>query len=238
MTKQYDGPFSGRMEAQVSERVTNQRRHGLAKATPGLDRTFWEQRWETAHAAGMLTANRTLTETVAALPSGRALDAGCGQGADAVWLAQNGWTVTAVDFVDSALQRGRDQAQQAGPDVAARIEWRQADLSTWNPPAGAFDLVTTHYLHGIAQRDRLFRRLAAAVRPGGTLLVVGHHPSNADISGGIMPGAVFFTTADVVSVLDDGWELVTVDDDVPRRTVNHGGAEITLRSAMVRARRA
>ncbi|KUH85606.1 MULTISPECIES: class I SAM-dependent methyltransferase [unclassified Mycobacterium] len=203
-----------------------------------LDRTFWEQRWETvAHTAGMSTPNRTLTDAVVGLPAGRALDAGCGLGADAIWLAQNGWAVTAVDFVDSALQCARDRAEQMGPDVAARIEWRQADLSIWAPPPGAFDLVTTHYLHGIAQRDSLFRRLAAAVRPGGTLLVVGHHPSNADISGGTMPDAVFFTSADVVSVLDEGWELLTVDDAVPRRTADHGGAEITLRSAVVRARR-
>ncbi|WP_082686738.1 class I SAM-dependent methyltransferase [Mycobacterium sp. IS-3022] len=204
-----------------------------------LDRTFWEQRWETAaHTAGMSTPNRTLTDAVVGLPAGRALDAGCGLGADAIWLAQNGWAVTAVDFVDSALQCARDRAEQTGPDVAARIEWRQADLSIWTPPPAAFDLVTTHYLHGVAQRDLLFRRLAVAVRPGGTLLVVGHHPSNADISGGTMPDAVFFTSADVVSVLDEGWELLTVDDDVPRRTANHGGAEITLRSAVVRARRA
>jgi SAM-dependent methyltransferase len=204
-----------------------------------LDRTFWEQRWQSARAAAGAapTPNTTLTDTAANLPPGRALDAGCGEGADAIWLAERGWSVTAVDFVASALQRGRERAEQSDGDVARRIDWREADLSTWTPPAEAFDLVSTHYLHGVTQRDNLFRRLAAAVRRGGTLLVVGHHPSNVDISGGTMPGAVFFDTQDVLAALDDEWEIVRADDNVPRRTINHGGSEVTLRSAMVTARR-
>jgi hypothetical protein len=72
---------------------------------------------------------------------------------------------------------------------------------------------------------------------GGTLLVVGHHPSNADSSGEAMSTAVFFNTADLVAVLDDAWVLVTVDDDVERRTLNHEGQDVTVRAAMVRARR-
>lgn len=203
-----------------------------------LDRTFWERRWEAARRAEGAPPpgpNRTLTNAAGGLPVGRALDAGCGEGSDALWLARQGWTVEAVDFVATALERGRARAEELG--VGARIEWREADLSQWTPPVGAYDLVAAHYLHGIADRDGLFRRLAAAVRPGGTLLIVGHHPANVDISGGTMPGPVFFTTADVVGVLDDGWELVTVDDDVPRRTANHDGQVVQLRSAMVQARR-
>lgn len=201
-----------------------------------LDREFWEQRWDEARRAmgdRVMQPNRTLTDVVATLPPGRALDAGCGEGADAIWLAEHGWTVTAVDFVDTALQNGRARAEQIG----AEVEWRQADLSEWTPPSSSFDLVSTHFLHGIAQRDRLFGRLAAAVRPGGTLLVVGHHPSNAHIAGGSAMGAVFFTTDDVIAVLDDGWELVTVDDAVSRRTADKEGEPITVRAAMVQARR-
>ena len=152
-----------------------------------------------------------------------------------MWLAERGWTVLAVDFVASALERGRARATSTG--FAERIEWQQADLGAWTPPVAAFDLVTAHYLHGVAKRQAMFRRLAAAVRPGGTLLIVGHHPSNVDISGGTMPDAVFFTTADVTAVLDDGWQLLTVDDHVPRRTVDHGGETVMLRSAVVLARR-
>jgi SAM-dependent methyltransferase len=207
-----------------------------------LGKAFWEQRWETARRAagdeeGGAPPNRTLKDTASALPAGTALDAGCGEGADAIWLAERGWTVTAADFVSSALERSRRRAERKGGDVAGRIEWLEADLSTWMPTPGGFDLVSAHYLHGTAQRDNVFRRLAAAVRPGGTLLIVGHHPANADISGGTMPGAVFFTAADAVAVLDDEWELVTVDDDVPRRRANIDGTAVMLRSAMVRAHR-
>jgi SAM-dependent methyltransferase len=239
MTEQDPGIFTAEMEARVSERVTSmRRRHGLE--APELDRSFWEQRWAAARRATqgvMAPANRTLTDTAAQLSGGAALDAGCGEGSDTIWLASRGWTVTAVDFVASALNRGRDRAEQRGPDVARRIDWRHADLSEWMPPEGAFDLVSAHYLHGVAHRTDLFRRLAAAVRPGGTLLIVGHHPANLDISGGTMPGAVFFTTADVVAVLDDGWDLATVDDHVLHDTADQEGRSITLRAAVVRARR-
>jgi SAM-dependent methyltransferase len=206
-----------------------------------LDRSFWEHRWMTARRASddaSLPPNLTLIDTATALPVGTALDAGCGEAADSLWLAERGWTVTAVDFVASALERGRSRADEMGPDVADRIEWQEADLRTWTPPAASFDLVTSHYMHGIADIQSAFRRLAAAVRPGGTLLVVGHHPSNADSSGEAMPTALFFSTSDLTAVLDDDWELVTVDDDVPRRTLNHDGQAVKVRAAMVRARRA
>ena len=205
-----------------------------------LDKQFWEGRWEAARRTmGDRAAqpNRTLTDVAVTLPVGDALDAGCGEGADAIWLAEHGWSVTAVDFVDSALRNGQTRAAQKGAEVARRIDWRQADLSEWAPPSNSFDLVTTHYLHGIAQRDRMFGRLAAAVRPGGTLLVVGHHPANADIAGGAALGAVFFTTDDVIAVLDADWELVAVDDAVSRRTADTKGEPVTVRAAMVQARR-
>lgn len=203
-----------------------------------LDREFWEARWEAARRrAGSPSPNPTLTDVAAALRAGSALDAGCGEGADAIWLAEHGWHVTAVDFVDSALQIGRARAEAIDAEVARRIEWRQADLSEWAPPVHSFDLVSAHYVHGIAQRHRLFGRLAAAVRLGGTLLIVGHHSANAGIVGTTMPGAVFFTTDDLVAALDEGWQLVVVDDDVPRHTVDAEGRPITLRCAMVAARR-
>jgi SAM-dependent methyltransferase len=205
-----------------------------------LDRPFWEQRWASANHAdrvGTATPNRTLTEAVARMPAGAALDAGCGEGADALWLAELGWRVDAVDFVATALDTGRDDAERLGPDIAGRIHWQQHDLNSWTPPKNTYDLVSAHYLHGVGQRTRLFRGLAAAVRPGGTLLIVGHHPSNLDLSGGTVPRDVFFTTADVVEVLDDGWELVTVDDAVPRAATDREGRPLTLRSAVVRARR-
>ena len=117
--------------------------------------------------------NRQLVVEADGLPPGTALDAGSGEGGDALWLAERGWRVTAVDFSTVAL--GRAAARARGRGLADRVEWQHADLDSWTPPAGRFDLVTAHYLHARwTDRAGLFRRLAAAVAPGGTLLVVGH----------------------------------------------------------------
>lgn len=232
-------PFTAAVEALVSQRVTEpRRRHGLD--VPGLDQTFWEQRWQSVDsspAPAAVQPNRTLTEVAARLTPGSALDAGCGQGGDAIWLAERGWTVSAVDFVAGALTRGRLIAERSDDVAAQRISWHQQDLDTWAPSPQSFDLVSAHYLHGVARRAELFSRLAAAVRPHGTLLIVGHHPSNADISGGTMPTAVFFTSADVTAVLGEQWEVLRADDDVPRDVVGRDGQPIRLRSSLTQARR-
>jgi 2-polyprenyl-3-methyl-5-hydroxy-6-metoxy-1,4-benzoquinol methylase len=241
-----DGPTPRDTAPSNTKEKTHVTDHGAGlssaetKTQPGLDKSFWEQRWSAVQGTddhGVGRPNETLTDLALQLAPGRALDAGCGQGADAMHLAERGWTVTAVDFIATALDEGRARAQRAGEDVAARIDWQQGDLNTWSPAEGAYDLVTAHYLHGVTRREDMFRRLAAAVRPGGTLLIVGHHPSNADTSGGAMPKAVFFTTADVTRVLGDEWTFVTVDDDVPRHTTDGEGRTIRLRGAKVRAQR-
>ncbi|WP_207576371.1 class I SAM-dependent methyltransferase [Mycolicibacterium iranicum] len=232
-------PFSAEVEALVSEPNTTATRRRNSEV-PGLDQSFWEQRWQSVEGAGKpesVDPNRTLTEVAALLPPGNALDAGCGQGGDAIWLAKHGWEVTAVDFVSSALRRGRWMAEQSGDSVANRIVWHQADLNDWEPERQSFDLVSAHYLHGVARRADMFARLAAAVRPRGTLLVVGHHPSSADISGGTMPNAVFFTSADVTAVLGKQWDVIRTDDDTPRDVVTKDGKTIRLRSSLTQARR-
>ncbi len=108
------------------------------------------------------------------LKPGRALDLGCGEGADALWLAEQGWTVTALDVSAVALERGAAHAAEAGH--AERITWQQQDLTEWVPEP-VFDLVSAQFLHSplLSWRDSL-ASAAAAVAPGGTLLVVGHHP--------------------------------------------------------------
>ena len=144
------------------------------------DEAAWEERYREAVWTG--EPNRSLVHEAAALPAGAALDAGCGEGGDALWLAGRAWQVTAVDFSVTALVRGRARACELG--VGERVDFRHADLRTWTPPAGRFDLVTAHYLHlPSAVRGPLFERLAAAVAPGGTLLVVGHLLGEGPASG-------------------------------------------------------
>ncbi|TFV50344.1 class I SAM-dependent methyltransferase [Blastococcus sp. TF02A-35] len=136
------------------------------------DRESYEELYRSAPSVWSGRPNRQLVVEAADLAPGTALDAGCGEGADALWLAQRGWRVTGVDFSAVALERAAAQAREQGLDE--RVEWVQADLDEWTP-ATHFDLVTAHYLHARgASRAELFQRLAATVAPGGTLLVVGH----------------------------------------------------------------
>ncbi|TYP84638.1 class I SAM-dependent methyltransferase [Blastococcus xanthinilyticus] len=168
-----------------------------------IDRETYDELYRSAPAVWSGRANRQLVVEAADLPPGRALDAGSGEGGDALWLAERGWRVTAVDFSPVALERAGRAARARGLDD--RVEWVHADLDSWTPPAGRFDLVTAHYLHATwTDRAALFRRLAAAVAPGGTLLVVGHLHGEAWGHGEHHrhdPGALY-TADDVAAVLD------------------------------------
>lgn len=116
-------------------------------------------------------ANVRFAEVVSALPPGRALDLGCGEGGDAKWLASRGWHVVAVDISDEALRRA---AEDAG-ELASHIDFAHHDL-TQTFPEGEFDLVSAQFLQSPVDWDRytLLRRAAAAVAPGGTFVLVDH----------------------------------------------------------------
>ena len=143
-----------------------------------MDEAFWDERYGSIDKLWSGNPNPQLVDQVSDLSPGTALDAGCGEGADAIWLAQRGWRVTAVDFSRVALERGAARALHVGAEVAERITWTHADLATWVPPVETFDLVSAHFMHfPREQREPLYRRLAASVAPAGTLLIVAHHPS-------------------------------------------------------------
>jgi SAM-dependent methyltransferase len=138
-----------------------------------VDHGSYDELYRSAPAVWSGRPNRQLVVEGGVLSPGTALDAGCGEGADALWLAERGWRVTGVDFSAVALDRAAAHARARGLDD--RITWLREDLDVWTPAAGGFDLVTAHYLHSHGpDRPALFARLAGAVAPGGTLLVVGH----------------------------------------------------------------
>src|SRR5205085_8196577 len=109
-----------------------------------------------------------------------ALDVGCGEGGDALWLAEHGWQVVGVDVSQVALDRAAARAGETG--LADRTTWEQRDLLRWSPPAATYDLVTACFIHLAAgDRQAVYAALADAVVPGGTFLVAAHHPSDADV---------------------------------------------------------
>jgi SAM-dependent methyltransferase len=131
---------------------------------------YWENRYRAAGRTWSGRANAALVREVTGLEPGTALDLGCGEGGDALWLAHNGWSVTAVDIAPTALAVGAAEAAEGD-----QVDWVAADLAEWQPPT-TYDLVTSHFLHSTVElpREEILRRGAAAVAPGGTLLIVGH----------------------------------------------------------------
>jgi SAM-dependent methyltransferase len=187
-----------------------------------LDRETYDELYRSAPAVWSGRANRQLVVEAGDLRPGTALEAGCGEGGDALWLAGRGWRVTAVDFAPAALARGAARAAERG--LEDRIEWLSADLDAWTPPQRGFDLVTAHYLHATwSDRAGMFRRLAAAVAPGGTLLVVGHQHGEEWTHGRDHAGALY-TADDVAAVLDpQEWRDVVTET----RDRDPGAAERT-----------
>jgi SAM-dependent methyltransferase len=204
-----------------------------------FDEAAWEERYRSAPSVWSGQPNPQLLAEASDLPPGTALDIGCGEGADAIWLADRGWRVTAVDFSTTALERGAAHAAVLGPEIAARIEWRHADLRSWTPDPASFDLVSAQYMHlPSAERRPLFARLAAAVAPGGTLLLVGHDVSDLDTGAHrVHDPDMFFTAEEVAASLAPGeWEVLVVDAR-PRPAKSHEGEGITVHDAVVRAHR-
>ncbi|WP_154674150.1 class I SAM-dependent methyltransferase [Nakamurella lactea] len=149
--------------------------HDTAEPDSLKPQEFWDQLYLEADRRWSGNANRLLVENVDGLTPGTALELGCGEGADAVWLAGQGWRVTAVDVSPVALARAAAYAAEAG--VGDRIDWQAHDLKQ-TFPSGTFDLVCAQYLHSRqdrpAEREPILRAAAAAVAPGGTLLIIGH----------------------------------------------------------------
>ncbi len=198
-----------------------------------MDRDAWNERYAVDGLVWHADPNRFLVSEVADLAPGRALDLACGEGRNAVWLATLGWEVTGVDFSSVALAKGAGMARER--DVT--VEWIEADVVAWQPPAAAFDLVIVFYLQLPAPaRTAVNTAAAGALAPGGTLLVVGHDLTNlADGVGGPRDPAVLFTPDDVVTAVPD---LRVVKAERVRRPVATDAGEVDAIDALVRAVRA
>ncbi len=165
-------------------------------------RVGWDERHSTGDFEGE-GPNPTLLVGAAGLFPGSALELAAGSGTNAVWLAEQGWRTTAVDWSPVGLANGRAKAEAAGVEV----EWLERDLFAWSPPVRSFDLVVIVYLHVPPdERATIYPRAAAAVASGGRLLVVGHDRLNATEGEGGPPDSVRLFTADEVAA-----ELLAID---------------------------
>lgn len=199
-----------------------------------MDREGWNRRYETAELVWTAEPNRFLVAETASLTPGSALDLGAGEGRNAVWLARQGWQVTAVDFSDIGLAKATQLAAAAGVEVTTVC----ADAADHTPPPGGSDLVTILYLHlPSTQRRDVYRRAADGVAPGGSLLVVGHDATNLDEGyGGPQDPDVLFSPDDIVADLAASGLLIEKAERV-RRTVGTPDGERVAIDALVRAHR-
>lgn len=161
-----------------------------------MDSRAWDERYASApELVWTAEPNRFVVEEVAGLSPGRAIDLAAGEGRNAVWLAQQGWEVTAVDFSPVAIERGRELARQRN----VTVDWHVADVTTYTPPADGFDLVLIAYLHlPAAEIAVVLSHARDAVRAGGIVLVVGHDLANLCGTGRLQEHPVLPTPQPVV----------------------------------------
>jgi SAM-dependent methyltransferase len=192
----------------------------------------WDERYGGSELVWGSGPNRFLADEVGDLAPGVALDVACGEGRNAIWLAERGWRVVGVDFSPVALDKARRLAAERGVEV----EWVVGDLSAWEP-AGSYGLVVVLYLHLPAElRRRVFARMAASVAAGGTMLVVGHALANlAGGYGGPQDPEVLYSPEEVA---DDLAGLEIERAELVRRAVSTADGEAAAIDVLVRGYRA
>jgi SAM-dependent methyltransferase len=197
-------------------------------------RAKWDQRYGGREQLWSGAPNGALVVAVAGLAPGRVLDVGCGEGADAVWLASGGWDVTGLEVSGVALERAARRAWDAG--VAVR--WVHAGLVEAAFPPASFDLVSAQYPALLRTPDAAAERvLLAAVAPGGVLLVVHHASMDAQPAqdDGFDP-ADYVWPSMVAALLDDDWKVEQFGQQ-PRVAPDGGAGAHHADDLVLRARR-
>ena len=216
-----------------------------------FDREYWERHWTSGTETGeddrqAVPVSPYLETETGHLRPGTALDAGCGTGTEALWLAHRGWRVTGADLSATALATAAARAEDEG--LAGRLSWTEADLTRWEPDR-TWDLVVTHYAHPESGQLAFYERIASWVAPGGTLLIVGHlhaphaghagpdrHDGHDGHHGSGHPEGSTATRDGITGLLTGpGWSVERGYENT--RTVEAQGRYVTLQDVVVRATR-
>jgi 2-polyprenyl-3-methyl-5-hydroxy-6-metoxy-1,4-benzoquinol methylase len=208
-----------------------------ADETDMFTQEFWDEKYAASERVWSGQPNLRLVEIAGDLPTGSALDVGCGEGADAVWLAERGWRVTGADVSEVALGRAAAHAAEAG--VADRTSWLHADLVAGAELPGDQDLVTAMFVHVPEEHfDRVYLSVAASVRPGGTLLVAGHHPDerHTDLRNPHL-SHLLFGPERVAGLLGAGWQVEVAEARTREVDHHHHGESTMATDTVVVARR-
>lgn len=204
----------------------------------GRTEEFWEGHYRRRERVWSGKANPVLVDVAGRLRPGTALDLGCGEGGDAIWLARRGWSVTAVDVSATALERAAADAATAG--VAGLIDFQRHDLAH-TFPSGAFDLVSAQYLHSPVEfpRERVLRAAAGAVARGGLLLIVGHGSVRPPWAWNHEPHTPFPTPEEVLGSLDlsPGLWRTEVMCSPEREATGPNGVRVTVTDDVIQVRR-
>lgn len=201
---------------------------------PDAARREWDERYETEDRLWSGHVNGSLAALSADLDPGSALDVGCGEGADAIWLAERGWTVTAIDISGVAVERGRAEAEQRGLE----IDWRAGDFPA-AVAGSSFDLVSLHYpAFPIGSLDAVSRGLFDAVAPGGHLVVVGHAPPD-DLAQAPFDPADYVQPWDLTPRLEVSDWVIEISETRQRPGDHHHGShhrdDVVLRAGKSRS---
>lgn len=211
----------------------NEPGNGHGHDLPGVGSGDWDERYSSKDRVWSGEPNGGLVTEVAGMSTGTVLDIGCGEGADAVWLAQRGWDVTAIDVSGVAITRARQYAESIG----AQVHFQAVGLLEAVVDGRTYDLVSAQY--PALQKtpgDDAERAMIGAVAPGGALLVIHHADVDKDRSQehGFDPDD-YVSPADVVALLDDGWRIEV--DERRARTVSGGSGAHHANDLVLLARR-
>ena len=200
---------------------------------PAFGSQWWERHYQ-EQGAGLGVPSPHLVAELTGVPAGTVLDAGCGTGADAVWLAQQGWDVTAVDISPTAVGQAERFAAEHATDIADRITWVVADLTVWEP-SQQYDLVVSQYVHPDVPFPEFVARLAHAVAPDGTLFVAGHDHADSHTAAHAPEDASIGPEVVISALSTDLWDVDVAETRT--RQVTHGSTAATMHDIVVKAHR-